>query len=26
MSVMGGAMTVLDSMELRFRIVARAPR
>jgi polyisoprenoid-binding protein YceI len=26
MSVMGGAMTVLDTMELRFRIVARAAR
>jgi len=26
MSVMGGAMTVLDTMELRFRIVARAGR
>ena len=26
MSIMGGAMTVLDPMELRFRIVARAPR
>ncbi|MBC7456146.1 MAG: YceI family protein, partial [Massilia sp.] len=26
MSVMGGAMTVLDTMELRFHIVARASR
>jgi hypothetical protein len=26
MSVLGGAITVLDSMELRFRLVARAPR
>lgn len=26
MSILGGAMTVLDPMELRFRIVARSPR
>jgi polyisoprenoid-binding protein YceI len=26
MSVMGGAMTVLDTLELRFRIVARTAR